>query len=250
MAGLIWLEDSTPLPAPIYASPEGLLAAGASLTLERLTEAYTNGIFPWFNPGDPVLWWSPDPRMLLACADFKISRSLAKKLRQIARIEQQPDARMYITTDTAFAEVIAACAAPRDGRPDTWISPQMQAAYLAWHHAGVAHSVETWMDGELVGGIYGVNLGGFFFGESMFSRRSNASKIALAYLVRFLLTRGVQHIDCQQETSHLASLGAAPVSRRRFMAVLGSALKTPAAPWPCGRLLHTGSLARGWPITP
>lgn len=250
MAGLIWLDDSTPLPSAIHASPEGLLAAGGSLTLERLTEAYSKGIFPWFNPGDPVLWWNPDPRMLLACADFKVSHSLAKKLRQIARAEQQPDARIRITTDTAFADVITGCAAPRKAQADTWISREMQAAYLAWHHAGVAHSVETWMDGELAGGIYGVNLGGFFFGESMFSRRSNASKIALAYLVRLLLARGVQHMDCQQYTNHLASLGAAPVSRCRFLGLLGRALNTPAPPWPKGQLIQAGRLARGRPITP
>lgn len=241
MAGLIWLDESTPLPSPEHASPDGLLAAGASLTLARLTEAYAKGIFPWFNPGDPVLWWSPDPHMLLACADFRASRSLSKKLRQIARVEQQPDAPIRITTDTAFADVIAACAAPRAKQPDTWISPEMRSVYLAWHRAGVAHSVETWMDGELAGGIYGVNLGGFFFGESMFSRRGNASKIALAYLVGFLLARNVQYIDCQQQTSHLASLGAAPVSRRHFLALLGRALKSPAPPWPSGQLVHGGA---------
>jgi len=225
------------------ALPEGLLAAGSRLSIERLTDAYSKGIFPWFNQGDPVLWWSPDPRMVLACEDLIISHSLGKKLRQIARNESDPEARIRVTTDAAFASVIAACAAPRVSERNTWISPAVQSAYLAWHKAGAAHSVETWLDGQLVGGLYGVCLGRFFFGESMFSRASDASKIALSYLVAFLQQRGIRHIDCQQQTRHLASMGAKPISRRAFMALLDQALQHPAPAWTAGRILHTGELA-------
>lgn len=243
MARLIWIDEQTPLPSPDHASADGLLAAGGSLTLARLTEAYGKGIFPWFNEGEPVLWWSPDPRMVLACENFKVSHSLAKKLRQIAGNERTPSARIRITTDTAFARVIAACAAPRTTQPGTWISPAMQSAYLAWHYAGTAHSIETWIDGQLAGGAYGINLGGFFFGESMFSRASDASKLALAYLVKFLQTRGIRHIDCQQQTSHLASLGAMPMSRQNFLTLLDSVVHNAAAPWSPGEILQSGALA-------
>ena len=243
MARLIWIDEQTPLPRPENAPADGLLGAGGSLTLARLAEAYGKGIFPWFNEGEPVLWWSPDPRMVLACDDFKVSRSLAKKLRQIARGELAPDARIRITTNTAFARVIAACAGPRGTQPGTWISPAIQSAYLAWHHAGSAHSVETWVDGELAGGVYGVNMGQFFFGESMFSHASDASKLALAYLVRFLQARGIRHIDCQQQTGHLASLGARPMPRRQFLALLNSAMHNAAPPWGAGQILHSGELA-------
>ncbi len=243
MARLIWIDEQTPLPTPDHASADGLLAAGGSLTVARLEEAYRKGIFPWFNEGEPVLWWSPDPRMILACEDFRVSHSLAKKLRQVARNECAPDARIRITTDTAFERVIAACAGPRATQPGTWISPAMQSAYLAWHYAGTAHSVETWIDGELAGGVYGVNLGSFFFGESMFSRSSNASKLALAYLVRFLQARGIRHIDCQQQTSHLASLGAMPMPRSGFQSLLASTVHNTAPPWSAGQILHSGALA-------
>lgn len=243
MASLTWLDDTTPFPDPDLALPEGLLAAGSRLSIQRLTEAYSRGIFPWFNQGDPVLWWSPDPRMVLACEDLVISHSLGKKLRQIARDESSATARVRVTTDHAFASVIAACAAPRARERNTWISPAVQSAYLAWHKAGAAHSVETWLDGQLVGGLYGVCLGRFFFGESMFSRASDASKIALAYLTAFLRRQGIAHIDCQQQTGHLASMGAKPISRREFMALLENALQLPAPPWRPGRILHTGELA-------
>lgn len=243
MARLIWLDESSPLPHPDNALPEGLLAAGGGLSIARLTEAYSKGIFPWFNEGEPVLWWSPDPRMVLTCADFKVSHSLGKKLRQVGRNERTRDAGIRIMTDTAFAQVIAACAAPRTTQPGTWISPAIQSAYLAWHHAGHAHSVETWIDGKLMGGIYGVNLGGFFFGESMFSRASNASKLALAYLVTFLRARGIPHIDCQQQTGHLASLGAVPISRKHFLALLEQGLKVDPPTWRPGQILLSGELA-------
>lgn len=222
--------------------PEGLLAAGNDLSISRLQEAYSKGVFPWFNEGDPVLWWSPDPRMVLTCAEFRISRSLGKKLRQIARDEDTPTPRIVVTTNLAFAEVIQACAQPRATQSGTWISGRIMQAYGKWHALGQVHSVETWMDGKLAGGLYGVNLGGLFFGESMFSWVTDASKIALAYLVRFLMHHGIAHIDCQQETQHLESLGATPMSRRDFLELLGACKRHPAPEWRAGRLLHDGSL--------
>ncbi len=244
MSLLAWINGETPLPHPSQALPEGLLAVGGDLSISRLTEAYSKGIFPWYNEGDPVLWWSPDPRMVLDVRNFCPSHSLRKRLRQIAREEQNPNSRIQVTTDTAFEEVMRACAAPRKSQAGTWISSDIQNAYTKWHRAGVVHSVETWMDGELAGGLYGVNLGGFFFGESMFARRADASKIALAYLLRFLSVRGVTHIDCQQETAHLASLGARPIPRDEFLRLLQGALERPSLEWPAGQLLHTGELAR------
>ncbi|NYT85366.1 leucyl/phenylalanyl-tRNA--protein transferase [Pollutimonas harenae] len=249
MASLIWLDDCAPFPDPDAALPEGLLAVGASLTVERLTQAYRRGIFPWFNDGDPILWWSPNPRMVLACNEFRASHSLSKKLRQIARSEGTPSARIRITTNLNFAAVIHGCAEPRGTQHATWISPAIQAAYTAWHHAGAAHSIETWIDGELAGGLYGVCLGRFFFGESMFSRANDASKIAVAYLIRFLSTRGISHIDCQQQTGHLASLGAHPVDRKQFLDLLNQALQYPAPEWGQGEIWQSGQLARYQGIT-
>ncbi|MBB5215057.1 leucyl/phenylalanyl-tRNA--protein transferase [Parapusillimonas granuli] len=243
MGSLTWLDDTTPFPHPDNAMPEGLLAAGATLSVERLTQAYRQGIFPWFNPGDPVLWWSPDPRMVLACADLKVSHSLAKKLRQAARLETTGAARLRITTDTAFSSVIQACAEPRADQHGTWISPSIQRVYLDWHLAGCAHSIETWVDGRLAGGLYGVCLGRFFFGESMFSKVPDASKLALVYLVRYLQAQGVSHIDCQQQTRHLASMGARPISRGAFMALLEERLDLPPPDWRPGQLLADGTLA-------
>ena len=242
VSGLIWLEPDTPLPAPGLALPEGLLAAGSDLSVARLQEAYSKGIFPWFNEGDPVLWWSPDPRMVLACANFKTSRSLGKKLRQIARLEEHGEARVVVTTDLAFNAVIRACALPRNGQAGTWISERIVQAYAQWHALGQVHSVETWVDGELAGGLYGVCIGRFFFGESMFAWSPDSSKIALAYLVRFLSRQGVTHIDCQQDTRHLGSLGAAIMNRSDFLALLDAAQQTPAPAWRAGRLLHDGRL--------
>jgi len=243
VGSLTWLDDTTPFPHPDNAMPEGLLAAGATLTVERLMQAYRQGIFPWFNPGDPVLWWSPDPRMVLACADFKVSHSMSKKLRQTARLERSGKARVRIATDTAFSSVIQACAEPRAAQHGTWISPAVQRAYLDWHQAGYAHSIETWIDGRLAGGLYGVCMGRFFFGESMFSKVPDASKLALAYLVRYLRVQGIDHIDCQQQTGHLASLGARPISRRAFMALLDERLRLPEPEWRPGQLLADGTLA-------
>ncbi len=243
MTGLVWLDDSTPLPPASLAPADGLLAAGGDLSIARLTEAYSKGIFPWFNEGDPVLWWSPDPRMVLACSQFKISRTLAKKLRQIARTETSSQTGIRVTTNAAFDAVIQACAAPQDQRPATWISSAICEAYGDWHRAGQAHSVEVWMDKTLVGGLYGVCMGRFFFGESMFSRANDASKLALAYLVPFLQSQGIQHIDCQQATGHLASLGATPISRQQFLILLKQALEYATPSWGYGQLLQSGQFA-------
>jgi len=242
VSGLIWLDPDTPLPEPDLAMPEGLLAAGSDLSVSRLMEAYSKGAFPWFNEGDPVLWWSPDPRMVLSCAGFKVSRSLSKKLRRIASQETRADARIIVTTDLAFRHVIRACSAPRSTQAGTWISERIIAAYSQWHDQGQVHSVETWVDGKLAGGLYGVCLGGFFFGESMFAWSSDSSKIALAYLVRFLSRHGVTHLDCQQDTHHLASLGAGTMNRSAFLSLLRNALQNPAPPWRAGQLLQDGQL--------
>lgn len=250
MNPLVWIDEHTPFPHPSEALPEGLLAVGGDLSVQRLTEAYTHGIFPWFNEGDPILWWSPDPRMVLSCSTFRTSRSLAKKLRQMQRTESDPTAPLQIRLDTAFAEVMRACAEPRTTQTGTWISPQIQAAYHAWHKAGHVHSIETWQNGKLVGGLYGVSLGRFFFGESMFARVNDASKLALAHLVRFLQRQGIEHIDCQQQTEHLASLGAQPISRESFLALLAAAQTYPTPHWPPGRLLADGRLAPLPSITP
>jgi leucyl/phenylalanyl-tRNA--protein transferase len=240
---LAWLDDTTPFPHPDKALSDGLLAAGGDLTPARLVEAYSKGIFPWYNEGDPILWWSPEPRMLLRCADFKVSHSLQKKLRQLARHEQDADARVQIRLNTAFTQVMQACAEPREGQSGTWISPDIMAAYTQWHKAGRVHSVETWIDGGLAGGLYGVSLGRFFFGESMFSRVTDSSKLALAYLVIYLMKHGVRYVDCQQQTRHLASLGANPVSRDHFLELLGQALRYAPPPWGRGQILQSGELA-------
>lgn len=244
---LAWLESTTPFPDPRQAMPEGLLAVGADLSVDRLRQAYRQGIFPWFNPNDPILWWSPDPRMLLMCRQLRISHSLGKKLRQIARQEQSPQPRIKVTLNQAFDQVIYACASPRKERNETWISPAMQSAYQLWHAQGQVHSVETWIDGQLAGGLYGVCLGNFFFGESMFSRHTDASKIALAYLVQFLVGRSIEHIDCQQQTGHLASMGAAPVPREQFLQILHTSQRAPDQSWPPGQLLYNGQLVEGRP---
>lgn len=212
-----WLNDNTPFPPVEHAlrTPNGLLAAGGSLSVPRLLDAYRHGIFPWFNPGDPILWWSPDPRMVLIPSEFKISRSLAKVLR---------NAPYEVRTDTAFERVMRSCAAPRtihqDGHHGTWIHEDVIAAYCALHQLGYAHSVEVWMNGQLVGGLYGVGLGHMFYGESMFSNVSNASKIALAHLTRQFERWKLPMIDCQMNTPHLASLGAREIPRSEFIASL------------------------------
>ena len=192
-------------------SPNGLLAAGGDLTTSRLLEAYRHGIFPWYSEGEPILWWSPDPRMVLFPNEFKVSNSLRKTLR---------NGRHEVRFDSAFEQVMSACAAPREGANGTWIHEEMIAAYCELHRLGYAHSVETWMDGELVGGLYGMALGRMFYGESMFSRRSDASKIALAHLAAQLKKWNFGMIDCQMNTPHLASLGAREIPRKEFIARL------------------------------
>jgi leucyl/phenylalanyl-tRNA--protein transferase len=187
--------------------PNGLLAAGGDLSPGRLLAAYRLGIFPWFGEDDPILWWSPDPRMVLYPAELRVSRSLRKALR---RTDYE------IRVDTAFRAVIEACAQPRPGQDGTWITGRMMAGYCALHERGYAHSVETWREGVLIGGLYGVALGRAFFGESMFARATDASKLALVHLVRQLERWRFGLIDCQMRTSHLASLGAREVPRRVF----------------------------------
>lgn len=243
MSTLTWVTPDMPLPDASLALPEGLVAAGLDLSVPRLDEAYRKGIFPWFSEGDPVLWWSPTPRMVLKCEDLKISRSLAKKLRQIQRQETQPEPGWQVRVDTAFDTVIDACGSLRCDGPGTWISPHIKTVYGAWHRAGCVHSLEVWKDGQLVGGLYGVSIGRFFFGESMFSKVTDASKIALVYLVNFLKTHGVAYIDCQQETPHLRSMGARPVDRETFMNWLHHELGKDGPMWQRGPLLQCGTFA-------
>ncbi|HYR05096.1 MAG TPA: leucyl/phenylalanyl-tRNA--protein transferase [Gallionella sp.] len=208
-----WLTGNAPFPPVGRAlrSPNGLLAAGGNLSAAHLLEAYRHGIFPWFNPGEPILWWSPDPRMVLIPDELKISRSFARVLRS---------ATYEVRCDTAFEQVMRGCAAPRDKHHGTWISEDMIAAYCELHELGYAHSVETWMNGKLVGGLYGIAIGRMFYGESMFSNTSNASKIALAHLARQLERWRFGLIDCQMNTPHLASLGAHEIPRGEFIAWL------------------------------
>lgn len=205
----------------------GLLAAGSVLDVPTLVQAYSQGIFPWFSPGQPVLWWSPDPRMVLNTARFRLHRSLRKRLNHLLQAQ-----RLEIRFDHGFERVIHACAhKPRAGQPGTWIVPDMVKAYGELHRAGHAHSIETWIDGELAGGLYCVNLGRMVFGESMFAHQADASKMALCALVAFCSAHHITMIDCQQNTQHLASLGAAEISREDFMAHLHAATGLTAPAW-------------------
>jgi leucyl/phenylalanyl-tRNA---protein transferase len=227
---LPWLGDgdATPFPPTIHAlGPDsdapGLLAAGGALTTRRLEAAYRHGIFPWYSPGQPVLWWSPDPRMVLPVAGFKLHRSLKKTLRAFLAAPG-----CEIRFDSAFEQVIAHCAAtPRHGQRGTWIVPALRRAYAEWHRAGVAHSVETWVEGQLVGGLYGVGIGRMFFGESMFAHATDASKIALCALAAFCRGNGIELIDCQQATAHLSSFGAREIPRADFENHLARTLDQP-----------------------
>jgi len=228
MAPLHWIDDADPLPPTRLAmGPDsdapGLLAAGGQLSPQRLEEAYRHGVFPWFSRGQPVLWWSPDPRMVLPVAQFKLSKSLAKTLRRFVR---SPVCELRI--DSAAQAVIEACAqTPREGQDGTWIVPPMVAAYSEWHRRGRVHSIETWVEGRLVGGLYCVAIGRMVFGESMFAWATDASKVALAALVCFCRVHGVTLIDCQQNTAHLASLGAHEIGRCSFEDHLSRTLGEP-----------------------
>jgi leucyl/phenylalanyl-tRNA---protein transferase len=229
-----WLTVDTPFPPVSEALTEadgaaGLLAAGGDLSAQRLLEAYRRGIFPWFSEGQPILWWSTDPRMVLFTDRFKVSSSLGKTLKKIHQ-SALSDGRWQVRFDNAFEQVMRACAAPRKDGAGTWISEEIVHSYCMLHQQGHAHSSEVWLDEKLVGGAYGVSIGGMFYGESMFARVTDASKIALAHLVGFLKTHGVSMIDCQQETSHLASLGAEPISRNEFILHLQQAIKKPSIP--------------------
>lgn len=288
---LIWLEDCDPFP-PVkeaLSEPDGLLAASHNITIERLESAYQQGIFPWYSAGQPVLWWSPNSRMVLDCESFHPSHSLSKRLRQIARAQSLGDLKTcVVTVDCAFEAVLEGCAmrgkvvkgtvgqlvgetqpdqvdsADQAGQrvqaesvdrvneakailPATWITPTMQKAYSAWHKLGRVHSIETWQHGQLVGGLYGVSIGSTFFGESMFTRANDASKIALAHLVLFLQQYNVPFIDCQMVTNHLNSLGAQAISREVFLTRVAAGVSQPEPPWQKGWLNYQGVLN---PINP
>jgi leucyl/phenylalanyl-tRNA--protein transferase len=221
-----WLGPSDPFPPVDTAltEPNGLLAAGGGLTPERLLDAYARGIFPWSADDEPMLWWSPDPRMVLFVDELRVSRSLRRRIR----------AREFrVTADAAFDQVVAGCATPRRDADGTWITGEIADAYTALHRRGYAHSIETWAGDALAGGLYGVTIGKMFYGESMFARASDASKIALSFLVRQLARWGFEMIDCQMSTTHLASLGAREIPRREFLARLGplTAADPVAGPW-------------------
>lgn len=232
VADIPWLVLGMPFPLaesawPAYSDAPGLLAAGADLRPETLRSAYAQGIFPWFSQGQPILWWNPEPRMTLNVTHFRLHRSLRKTLTRF-----QASAQCEIRFDTAFPEVIQACAsAVRQGPPGTWIVPAMVSAYTQLHQEGYAHSIETWINGELVGGLYCVALGHAVFGESMFARVPDASKIALAALVAFCRTHGIVMIDCQQNTAHLKSLGATEMPRTDFLEHIRIAQQKSAPAW-------------------
>ncbi len=225
---LAWLGADDPLPDPSLAwqVPNGLLAASAQLSVDRLLEAYRRGIFPWYTDGQPVLWWSPDPRMVLHLAELRVSRSLRKTLRAAQR-----DERWRVTLDVCFERVMQECAAPRAGQDGTWITEAIRAGYGALHRLGLAHSVEVWNAERLVGGLYGVSIGRMFYGESMFAREPDASKAALVSLARLLQSHDFSVIDCQQSTVHLASLGAREVSRAAFLERVDELVRQPAPDW-------------------
>ena len=228
MLGPFWIDDREPVDhfPPVQLAleePNGLLAVGGDLTPERIIAAYRQSIFPWYSEGQPILWWSPNPRAVLFPEQMKVSRSLRKTLRKHL---------FDVTLDRDFKGVIQACAEPRSYEKETWISPEMQSAYLNLHRLGYAHSVEAWQNGQLVGGLYGIALGQIFFGESMFSRVSNASKVAFTYLTRQLQQWGYKIIDCQVSSDHLQSLGAIDIDRSEFLSYLESYLDEPGQPSP------------------
>lgn len=229
---LPWLEPGQAFP-PVESAwsatdpAPGLLAAGGVLDVPTLVAAYSRGIFPWYSAGQPILWWSTDPRMVLEAAAFRLHRSLRKTITRLL-----VEGRLQIRFDQDFERVIRACAhTQRDGQNGTWILPAMVEAYVRLHQAGLAHSVETWIDGELAGGLYCINLGAMVYGESMFSRQSDASKIALAALIAFCRAQAMPLIDCQQNTAHLASLGGQLMPREEFCRHVRLALLHPAPSW-------------------
>jgi len=223
MRRITWLSPEDPpgrFPPSRFAleEPNGLLAAGGDLSPERIIAAYRRGVFPWYSPGQPVLWWTPDPRMVLFPDEFRCSRSLAKTIRQ---------GRLAVVFDQDFESVLKGCAGPRSKSRGTWITPEMAAAYTALHRRGVAHSIETRRDGVLVGGLYGLLIGRVFFGESMFSAERDASKVAMAALVAESVRRDIALIDCQLPSPHLESLGCRPIPRSAFETLLARLLGTP-----------------------
>ena len=220
---LTWIGRDDPFPPAERAlsEPNGLLCAGGELSMQRLLEAYRRGIFPWYSRGEPILWWSPDPRMVLHTDELKVPRSLAKNLRNKG---------FELRVDSAFREVLKKCAEPRKGEAGTWLGPGMRSAYLELHEAGYAHSFETWREGALVGGLYGVAIGRMFYGESMFSRATDASKVALVHLIRFLKEKGFPLVDCQMNTPLLASLGAREIPRRAFLRAMSALVNYEEAP--------------------
>ena len=219
------LSDENVFPSPNLATTEGLLAIGGDLSTKRLIEAYSNGIFPWYSEGEPIMWWSPSPRMVVIPEDYTPSKNLRRTVRKNI---------FDISFDNAFDEVTRACASvPRHDQDDTWITPEMREAYHNLHQEGLAHSVEAWQNGELVGGLYGVSLGRVFFGESMFHKVTDASKVAYYHLLQFALQNNFELIDAQQDTPHLRRLGGKLLNRDEFLSLLRQALKhrTLKGPW-------------------
>jgi leucyl/phenylalanyl-tRNA--protein transferase len=225
---LLWVEPQDPLPMAQKARqfPEGLVAAGRDLSGVRLQEAYRKGLFPWYSAEQPVLWWSPDPRMVLFTEEFRLTRSLAKTLRKVRR-----EGRWQVSLDTDFDAVMRECAAPRPDQDGTWITPLVREAYGELHRQGMAHSIEIREDGLLIGGLYGVSIGRMFFGESMFTRQSDASKCALAVLIHLLRKLQMPVIDCQQVTAHLSSMGGRPISRKEFLERISLLTRLPPPDW-------------------
>lgn len=237
---ITWLSpedapDAFPDPESALREPDGLLAAGGDLGTERLLAAYSTGIFPWFNEGEPILWWSPDPRCVLRPEDLHVARSLAQEIRKSS---------LVLRFDTAFARVVDACAAPRRSQNGTWITSGMAAAYSRLHGEGWGHSVEVWDGERLVGGMYGLCIGPIFFGESMFSAESNMSKIAMLGLARQMTASGIELLDCQVSSPHLLSLGATTMSRADFVAKVRADCRPPVPrrDWPTGSLPVSGLL--------
>jgi leucyl/phenylalanyl-tRNA--protein transferase len=219
------LPDEIIFPDPQLAEPDGLLAVGGDLAPARILAAYSQGIFPWYSEGEPILWWSPVPRLLLFPEEFHLPKRLARTIRKKV---------FEVRADTAFAEVISACASVRrDAGDGTWITEEMLEAYIYLHELGFAHSVETWFEGELVGGLYGIGLDRFFFGESMFSRKNDASKVALAALMQNAERLNIRAIDCQMTTSHLLRFGSREINREEFDELLEQFIQkiVPQQPW-------------------